>query len=139
MLKVSNALPLQATPPCFTNIYTRAAWLGQELHVDQVLAWFCGATGCSQLIAICFIFAVVLIVDGFRAAVRVAVVIKETSEGELVEGVFGVLPVAEPTIQGVVVVALCLATPAFHWVHGVEIGGVRGVGDGGNVGRRLLP
>lgn len=70
-----------------------------------------------------------------------AVVVKEAAEGELVESVFRVLAVAEPPIEGVVVVvlAVAVAAPQFIRVHGVEVGGVCGVSDGGDVGCQLLP
>lgn len=68
-----------------------------------------------------------------------SVAVEEAAEGELVEGVLGVLPVAEQRRQRVVVVVLAVHAPQFVRVHGVEVGGVRGVGDGGNVGRHLLP
>lgn len=69
------------------------------------------------------------------------VVIKEASESELVERVFWVFAIAEPAVEGVVVVVLAVAVvaPQFIGVHRVEVGGVCGVGDGGDVGRHLLP
>lgn len=77
--------------------------------------------------------------DGFGAAVWVAVVVEEAAKGELVKGVFGVLPVAEPTAQRVVVVALVVALAQLFWLHRVEVGRVRRMSDGGHVRRRLLP
>lgn len=69
-----------------------------------------------------------------------AIVIEEAAEGELVERVFWMFAVAEPAVEGVVVVVLAAAVvaPQFIWVHGVKVGGVCGVGDGGDVGRHLL-
>lgn len=83
--------------------------------------------------------SVVLVFDGFGAAVRVAVVVEEAAEGELVEGVLRVLAVPEPGAQRVVVVAV--VAPELVGVHGVEVGRVRTVGDLGYVRRRmrLLP
>lgn len=68
-----------------------------------------------------------------------AVVVEEAAEGELVEGVLGVLAVAEPAVERVVEVAVAVAAAQLLRVHGVKVGGVRGVGDGGHVRRRLLP
>lgn len=70
-----------------------------------------------------------------------SVVVEEAAEGKLVERMLGVFAIAEPAVQSVVVVVLAVAVAAPHFlrVHGVEVGGVRGVSDGGDVGRHLLP
>lgn len=69
------------------------------------------------------------------------VVVKEAPEGELVESVLGVLAVAKPAVEGVVVVVLAVAIAAPHFVrvHGVEVGCVRRVSNGRDVRRQLLP
>lgn len=115
----------------------------QTLHVDQVSARCCRAASCLLRVSlrVRLVLVIALVLDGFGAAVRVAVVIKEAAESELVERVFRVLAVAEPAVEGVVVVVLAVAVvaPQFIGVHWVEVGGVCGVGDGGDVGRHLLP
>lgn len=73
----------------------------------------------------------VLVLDGLGAAVRVAVIVEEATEGELVEGVLRVLAVSEPGAQSVIVVAV--VAPELVWVHGVEVGRVCTVGDLGHV------
>lgn len=85
------------------------------------------------------VLVVALVLDGLGAAVRVAVVVEEAAEGELVEGVLGVFAVAEPAVEGVAEGVIALAAPQLVGVHGVKVGGVCGVGDGGDVGRALLP
>lgn len=68
-----------------------------------------------------------------------AVVVEEAAESELVEGVFGVFAVAEPAVEGIAEGVLALAAPQLIGVHGVKVGGVRGMSDGGDVRRALLP
>lgn len=100
-----------------------------------------GRAAGGRPLRVALVLLVLLVLDGLGAAVRVAVVVEEAAEGELVEGVFRVPAVAEPAGEGVVVVVLVVAVvaPQLIGVHGVEVGGVRGVGDGGDVRRHLLP
>lgn len=105
--------------------------------VDQVAA----LSHLTAAFRVGLVLGVAPVLDGLGAAVGVAVVVEEAAEGELVEGVFGVLAVAEPAAEHVVevVLAVAVAAPQFVGVHGVEVGGVGGVGHGGDVRRRLLP
>lgn len=112
--------------------------LAQLLHIDQVLALHGRAAGHVLCLRVQLVL-VTFVLDGFRAAVRVAVVVKEAAEGELVECVFGVFSIAEPAIEGVIEIVLAFAAPQLLWVHGVKVGGVCRVGDGGDIGRHLLP
>lgn len=113
------------------------------LHIDQVstLSLLTAGRFLHRSLRVCLIFVIALVLDGFRAAVRMAVVVEEATEGELVEGVFGVLAVAEPAVERVieVVLAIAVADPQLFWVHGVKVGGVRGVSDRGDVRCNLLP
>lgn len=120
-------------PQCLLRTHTHTIW-PQRLHVHQV-----PTLRGRVLSLLVLVLVVALVLDGLGAAVRVAVVVEEAAEGELVEGVLGVLAVAEPAVEGVVEGVLALAAPQFVGVHRVEVGGVRGVGDGGDVGRALLP
>lgn len=61
------------------------------------------------------------------------VIVKESSEGELVEGVLRVFAILEPAVERVVVIAVGVVAPQFVGVHGVEIGGVGAVCDFGDV------
>lgn len=63
-----------------------------------------------------------------------AIVVKETAKGELVESVLRVF-----SVEGVVVVVLSVAAPQLVWVHGVKVGGICRVSDFGDVGCHLLP
>lgn len=113
------------------------------LHVDQVPTLSRRGAVCllNGALRVRLILVVALVLDGFGAAVRVAVIVEEAAEGELVEGVLGVFAVAEPAVEGVVVVvfALAVGAPQFIRIHRVEVGGVRGMGDGGDVRCLLLP
>lgn len=81
------------------------------------------------------VLSIVLVFDGLGAAVRVAVVIKEAAEGELVEGMLRVLAVPEPGAQSVIMVAVI--TPQLVRVHGIKVGRVCAVSDLGYVRRRM--
>lgn len=113
------------------------------LHIDQVSSLTGRAIGglLGRAPRVCLISIITLVLNGFGAAVWVAIIVKEAAEGELVEGVFGVFAIAEPAVECVVetVLAIAVAAPQFVGVHGVKVGGVCGVGDDGDVGRHLLP
>lgn len=74
-----------------------------------------------------------------RAPERVAVVVEEPAEGELVEGVLRV-PAAggRQRVPGLGALPAGLVPGAF-FIHRVKIGGVHGVADGGDVWCGLLP
>lgn len=127
------------------SINVQACHEPRGLHVDQVSSLWRRGAGRRRLLPralrVCLVLVVALVLDGLGAAVRVAVVVKKASEGELVEGVFRVLSVAEPDVEGVVIAVLVIpvAAPHFIRVHGIKVGGVCGVGNGGDVRCHLLP
>lgn len=82
-----------------------------------------------------FILIILLVFDGLGAAVRVAVVIEEAAEGELVEGVLRVLAVPEPGAQCVVMVGV--VAPQLVWVHGIKVRCVCTVSNLGYMRRRM--
>lgn len=117
-----------------------------ELNIDQVPAGgghvlhgtVPDGSGLLLLFLQVFLVLVVLVPNRLRAAVRVAVVVEEASEGELVEGVLRVACVQAARAVAGAVVAVVAAAPALVWLHRVEVGRVGGMSDGGHVGRRLL-
>lgn len=131
------------TPCTHRQLMSKQLTCSETLHVDQVSTlphWAAGLLW-HWALRVPLLTVITLILDGFWAAVRVAVVVEEASEGELVKGVLRVLAVSEPAVEGVVVVALVLAVaaPQLVGVHGIKVGGVCGVCNRGDVGRHLLP
>lgn len=107
-----------------------------RLHVHR-LAALGGGGGTPQLgiLGVCALGRL----RGLRAPERVAVVVEEPAEGELVEGVLWVLAVGGgQRVPGLGALPAGLVPGAF-FIHRVKIGGVHGVADGGDVGRGLLP
>lgn len=136
--KIAKFANVTVFPPLTTPKRTK-------LNVDQVptgrghvLRGTIPGSGGGLLLLVLQIFLVLLVLNRLRAAVRVAVVVEEASEGELVEGVLGVARVQATGAVAVAVLAVVTAAPALFWLHRVEVGRVGGVGNSGHVGRRLL-